>query len=138
MRRLVGVSLAVAATALLAGAAFAQQTGPRGFGPGGMMMGRGMSGTMGGGPGSAGCPGWGATAATAQITEEKARELATQYAEKYLSGFTVERVLPFTGMHHTMYQAELKGPQGERRVLHINPWGNVMPFGGPQRFGQVR
>jgi hypothetical protein len=31
----------------------------------------------------------------------------------------------------TMYQAELKGSQGETRLLHINPWGNVMPFGGP-------
>lgn len=132
MKRLVGVSLAVAATGLLAGAALAQQAGPGGFGHGAMMLtGRGAGGMMGGGPGWAGCPGGGATAATAQITEGKARELATQYAEKYLSGFTVERVLPFTGMHHTMYQVELKGPAGERRTLHINPWGNVMPFGGP-------
>ena len=45
-------------------------------------------------------------------------------------------VLPFTGMHYnfTMYQAELKGPKGEVRALHINPWGQVMPFGvyGPR------
>ena len=27
----------------------------------------------------------------------------------------------------------LKGPNDETRVLHINPWGNVMPFGGPWR-----
>lgn len=32
----------------------------------------------------------------------------------------------------TMYQAELKGPKDEARILHINPWENVMPFGGPQ------
>jgi hypothetical protein len=35
----------------------------------------------------------------------------------------------------TMYQAELKGPNSEARVLHVNPWGNVMPFGGPWRRG---
>jgi hypothetical protein len=66
----------------------------------------------------------------AQITEEKAKELAQQYADQYLAGFTVEKVLPFTGMHHTMYSVELKNPQGDVRTLHINPFGNVMPFGG--------
>jgi hypothetical protein len=72
------------------------------------------------------------TAATqAQVTEEQAKELAEKYAETYLTGFTVERVLPFTGMRHTMYTVELKGPNGETRTLHVNPWGNVIPFGGP-------
>jgi len=32
-----------------------------------------------------------------------------------------------------MYSVELKGPKDEVRVLHVNPWGNVMPFGGPGR-----
>ncbi len=124
MKRLVGVIVAFAVVAALAGAALAQ-------GPAGSRGGMRGSGMMGGGPGQSGCPGFTATGAAGQITEEKAKELATQYTEKYLPGFTVERVLPFTGMHHTMYSVELKGPQDEVRTLHINPWGNVIPFGGP-------
>jgi hypothetical protein len=64
------------------------------------------------------------------ISLEQATEVAKGYAEKYLKGFTVERVLPYTGMRHTMYGVELKGPKGEVRYLHINPWGGVMPFAG--------
>jgi len=42
-------------------------------------------------------------------------------------------VLPFTGHMGTAYQAELKGPKGETRVLHVTPWGGVRPFGfGPR------
>jgi len=140
MKRFLSVTLVVLVVAALAGAALAQM-GPGASGPMGMMggaMGRGMMGQGMMGPGmmgvATGCPGMaaaGTPAATAQITEEKARELATQYTEKYLKGFTLERLLPFSGMHMAMYQAELKGPQGETRLLHINPWGGVMPFGGP-------
>jgi hypothetical protein len=129
MKRFVMVAVAVAASVTLAGAAFAQ------MGPG---MGRGMwgggmgPGMMGGGqfncPGAAG---YGAPAA--QITEDQAKELAQQYADQYLKGFTVERVLPFTGRRGTMYSVELKGPEGQVRTFHVNPWGNVMPFGGPMR-----
>jgi len=136
MKRSLSVMLALGLVALLAGVAFAQMGGGwmgGRMGPG--MMGAGMMGGpgTGAGPGQFTCPGLAATAQTApaQVTEEKAKELATEYATKYLPGFTVERVLPFTGMHRTMYQAELKGPSGEARALHINPWGNVMPFGGP-------
>ncbi len=148
MRRLLtaGVVLGVL---VLAGVAFAQMGGPMAGGMGrammdpammgqGMMTGPGMMGpgTMGGAAGQAGCPGMTATGATgAQVTEEKAKELAQQYADQYLKGFTVEKVLPFAGMHMTMYQVELKGPEGETRILHVNPWGNVMPFGGPWRRG---
>lgn len=65
------------------------------------------------------------------------QELAQQYADRYLKGFTVDKVLPFTGMAGmTMYQAELKGPKDELRTLHINPWGNVMPFGAAQPRGR--
>lgn len=136
MKKILGVTLAVAVVVFLTGWAFAFMGGGPG-GTGGMMgMGPGMmgGGMMGGATGQTGCPGMaavGTTTAATQITEEKAKELATQYTEKYLKGFTVERLLPFTGMHMTMYQAELKGPAGETRTLHINPWGNVMPFGGP-------
>jgi hypothetical protein len=143
MKRIVTV-VVVAAALALAGEGFAQPMwGPmhggmgQGMGPGGM-GGWGGRGMMGGGPGGAwNCPGWsGAAAGTAEaITEEKAKELAQQYADQYLKGFTVERVLPFTGRRGTMYSVELKGPEGQVRTFHINRWGNVMPFGGPARRG---
>jgi hypothetical protein len=101
-----------------------------------MMAGQGMMGNQGMmGPGMMGSQG--STAAPqSQLTDESAKQLAQQYADRYLKGFTVEKVLPFTGMRGmTMYQAELKGPGEEVRTLHINPWGNVMPFGGPSRRG---
>jgi hypothetical protein len=67
-----------------------------------------------------------------EISIDQAREIAKQYAAKYLKGFAVERVLPFTGMPRTMYGVELKGPKGEIQYLRINPWGGVIPFaGGP-------
>lgn len=154
MKRVIGVTLAVALLVVLVGAALAQGPGfgtghgPRfmgqgmgpgvmgsmGMGPGmmgGMRMGPGM---MGGAGGPANCPGMaGAPSAgtSGQITEERANEVATEYTAKYLKGFTVERVLPITGMPHTMYQVELRGPKGETRVLHITPWGGVRPFDPP-------
>ena len=136
MKRMLSVVMAVAVIALLGGAAFAQMGGQggRGMGPG--MMGSDMmgSGMMGSGMMGSGMMGGAADqqAPAAQITEEKAKELAQQYANQYLKGFTVERLLPFTGMHGTMYSVELKGPEGQVRTFHVNPWGNVMPFGGPQ------
>ena len=135
MKRVLIVALPVVVVALLIGTAFAQMgRGPMAGGMG--MMGPGMmgGGMMGGAAGQAGCPGMTATGTTApQITEEKAKELAQQYADQHLKGFTVEKILPFTGMHGTMYSVELKGPQDEVRTFHVNPWGNVMPFGGPGR-----
>jgi hypothetical protein len=139
MKRFLSVVLAVSVVGLLAGVAFAQMGGPgwRGMGPG--MMGGGTgSGMMGqGGQGfQANCPGMAGFGqqTPAQLTEEQATVLAQQYADQYLKGFTVERVLPFTGMRgHQMYSVELKGPDGQVRTFHINPWGQVMPFGGPQR-----
>ncbi len=150
MRRMIGVVAAVAMIALLVGVAFAQmgpgmmgpgmgwgQMGPYGY-PG--MMGPGMGwgqmgpGMMGGcgSPGMMGCgAGWGQMAPGGTVTDDQAKQLAQQYAEKYLKGFTVDKVLPFTGMGMTMYSVELKGPQGETRTLHVNPWGGVMPYGGP-------
>jgi hypothetical protein len=49
------------------------------------------------------------------------------------SGIAQLKVLPFTMPHGTSYSVELKGPKDELRTFHINPWGNVMPFGGPWR-----
>ncbi len=117
LKRVVGITGAVALVAGLVGVAAAQM-GPGGAGP----MGQGRMGMMGD------CQG--VTGATATITtEDQAKAAAEQYAGKYLQGFTVERVLPSTGMHHTMYVVELKGPKGESRTLHVNPWGGVRPFG---------
>jgi len=121
MKKFLGVIVAVAAVMLVLAAArvvTAQSHGP--YGPGMGRMGRGM---MGG-------PGFGAT--ETQITEEKARELAQQYADKNLAGFKVDRVLPSTGMRHTMYVVELKNAKGELQSIHITPFGGVMPFGGPR------
>ena len=124
MKRTLSVALAAGVVALLAGAALAQMGGgPAGGGMGPGMMGGGMMGPgmmgggtmgpgmMGGAAGQSGCPGAAAAGnQAAQITEDKAKELAQQYADSYLKGFTVERVLPFTGGHGTMYSVELKGP----------------------------
>lgn len=141
-RVVIGTVVSIALTVLAGGAIAQMGWGP--MGPG--MMGHGMMGgapgqygypCMGGmmGPGMmGGGPGW--SGAQNQVTEENAKQLAQQYADRYLKGFTVDKVLPFTGMGGmTMYQAELKGPKDEVRTLHINPWGNVMPSGGPWRRG---
>jgi hypothetical protein len=129
MRRALIGALGAATFLFLVGIASAQMGwGP--MGPG-TMMGPGMGWGPGGGYGCPGPGGLGQTEAT-PVTEEQAKELAQQYADRYLKGFTVDKVLPFTGMHGaTMFSVELKGPKDELRVLHINPWGNVMPFGGP-------
>jgi hypothetical protein len=115
--------------ALLGGVAMAQWGG----GPGRGGMGPGMM--RGGGPGwmSGGAPCAGNANAAADMTPEQAKEAATAYADEHLKGFTVDKVLPFTGRFHTMYSVELKNASGEVRTLHINPFGNVMPFGGPWR-----
>jgi hypothetical protein len=140
MRRFWSVALVAAVVLVLAGEGIAQTAGPPygpmygRMGPGAMGggMGRGM---MGGQAGGWNCPGLaaGGAAEAGLVTEDKAKELAQQYADQYLKGFTVERVLPFTGMRGTMYSVELKGPEGQVRTFHVNPWGNVMPFGGPGR-----
>ena len=123
MKRFLSLIVVGIGLVALVGVAAAQMGGGPGRG-----MGQGMGpGMMGG---STGCPGLETTTAT-QITEEKAKELAQQYADKYLAGFTVDKVFPFTGMHHSMYSVELKNGAGEVRTLHINPFGNVMPFGSP-------
>ena len=120
MKKFLTVIVAVAAvTALLGVATVVTAQWRGGYGPGMGRMGPGMM--MG--------PGFGANAT--QITDEKAKELAQQYADKNLAGFKVERVLPSTGMPHTMYSVELKDAKGELRAIHITPFGGVMPFSGP-------
>ena len=94
MRRFVMVTVSVVAVALVTGVAIAQmERAPMSPMAGG--MGSGMMGPM---MGAAGCPGLAGMGATpASLTEEKAKEAAQAYADKYLKGFTVEKALPFTG-----------------------------------------
>lgn len=157
MKKWLGLVMGIALAAPLAGAAFAQGWGQQ-MGPGMMghpcqgMMGSGMGwGQMGPGMGSGQMgpgmmgpgmgygqmgPGMMGSSGATQITEDKAKELAQQYVSNYLKGYTVDKVLPMTnGMGMTMYSTELKGPQGDLRILHVNPWGGVMPYGGPWRRG---
>ena len=130
MKRMVGSMAIVAGLTLLATTALAfMGPGNMGMGPGMMGMGRGMT------SGATGCPGMAAGTNAAPIGEEKAKALAEEYATTHLPGYTVEKVLPFTGRHGTAYSVELKGPNAELRVLHVNPFGEVMPFGGPWRRG---
>jgi hypothetical protein len=139
MKRMTAAVLTAAIVTMFAGAAVAQ--GPYGPGMGmgparpdpghpGMWM-PGRMGMMYARPGGHPCHGMEATGAVAAeaVTEEKAREVAAAYVAKYFKGFTVERVLPFEGRWATAYRVELKGPNGEMRVLHVNPWGRVHPFG---------
>ena len=147
MRKLIGVILAGGAVALLVTVASAHWQGGNGpgrgmaYGPGaggesGWEMGYGMRGGhgMGWGRGEGNCPGFRGASSSA-ITQDNAKELAQKYADTYLPGFKVERVLPFGGMHHTVYAVELKNTEGELRTFHVNPFGDVMPFGGPWRSG---
>jgi hypothetical protein len=137
----------VAVVAFPAMLALAQGPG-YGYGPG-MGYGQGMMGGYGPGYGyghmgpgmmwgygSGYGPGYGQPGPAnpqAQVTDDQAKEIAQKYADKYLKGFTVDKVLPFGTPMGTSYSVELKGPQDEMRVLHVNPWGSVMPFGGPWR-----
>lgn len=142
MKRM-AVVLAAAVLLVLTTAAFAFMGPGRGAmgagwmsGPmGGGMMGPGMMTGPGGIRGAAGCPGWTTAAVPPAIDEEKAKGLAQEYADTHLEGYTVEKILPFTGRHGTMYSVELTRPDGELRVLHVNPFGEVIPFGGPWRRG---
>lgn len=128
LKRIAGITAAAALVAGLVGVA-AAQTGP-GYGPGyGMGMGPGRGMGMGGEWGAGNCPGLNAEAATVQ-TEEQATKIAEEYVAKYLQGYTVERVLPSTGPRgRGMFVVDVKGPKGETRTLHVNPWGGVRPFG---------
>jgi hypothetical protein len=134
MKKLVSAGLAVAVVVLLSGIAFAHGPGMWGGGPmwGGGAWGQMGPGMMWGRGAQWNCPGLAAGGETAaQVSEEKAKELAQAYADSYLKGFTVDKVLPFAGRHGTAYSVELKGPEGQTRTFHVNPWGQVMPFGGP-------
>lgn len=132
MKKFLIVVAAIAAVFVVAHAAVAFM-GPS-HGPG---MGHGMMMQMmaqAGGPMGPGMHGPGAMNGM-QVTEDQAKALAQKYVDEELKGFTVEKVIPSTGMPRTMYTVELKGPKGESKTLHISPFGHVMPFPGPQRQG---
>lgn len=147
MKRFLSVVAAVTGVLLVTGVAFAHMGmgmgmghmhGGAGGGPGWMHGGAGGGpGLMGPGAGGFACPGYQAAATQGQtpgaVTEDEAKALVDEYVKAYLPGFTVEKVVPFQGRRMVAYQAELKGPKGETRLLHVNPWGQVMPFGGPPR-----
>jgi hypothetical protein len=135
MKKILAVVVAIAAVVVMAHAALAFM-GPRlqaGTGTSMMMqMGPHM---MAQGPGPMG-PGMhrGAAQAT-QVSEDEAKAIARKYVDEQLKGYTIEKVIPSSGMPRTMYTVELKGPKGESKTLHISPFGHVMPFPVPQRQG---
>lgn len=113
--------------------------GPQGQGGGwgpGMMGGRGGWGRGAGfGPGAGPCWQQGAQGVTATaIDEAKAKEIANDYVSKNLPGYKVEKFVKFERPRGAMYQVEVKGPKDEVRYLHINPFGNVIPFGAGRTF----
>ena len=133
MKTVLTVAVTIVAMVALAGAALAFMA--PGHGPG--RVGHGMMGPMGPhgvaqgmGPGMHG----GAMHAT-QVTEDQAKAIAQKYVDEQLKGFTIEKVVPSTGMPRTMYTVELKGPKGESKTLHISPFGHVMPFPATPRQG---
>jgi hypothetical protein len=119
---------AVVAVVVVAHAALAFMGPGHGRGMGhGMMMGPYMMAQAGGGPIGPGMHGPGAMHG-AQITEDQARAVAQKYVDEQLKGFTIDKIVASTGMPHTMYTIELKGPQGETKTLHVSPFGHVMPL----------
>jgi hypothetical protein len=138
MKKILGVALVAVMVLAVAGAAMAQWGGPgQGYGRHGGMMGRGTGGPGAGfGPGGGPCGRQqGAAPATATaIDEAKAKEIASEYVSKNLPGYQVEKFVKFDRPRGSMYQVEVKGPQGELQYLHINPWGNVRTFGAGRTF----
>jgi hypothetical protein len=85
-----------------------------------------------------------------KITEDQARDLAQQYADKNLPGFKVVRPLgygggyqttcykidsPATGRYQSFYSVEYsidaKNPAAETRNLRVDQFGYVTEFSGP-------
>ena len=136
MKTVLTVAVTIAAMIALVGAAVAFM-GP-GHGPDGMSHGMTMQMgphmmAQGAGPMGPGMHG-GAMNAT-RVSEDQAKAIAQKYVDEQLKGYTIEKVVPSTGMPRTMYTVELNGPMGESRTLHISPFGHVMPFPTPQRRG---
>jgi hypothetical protein len=132
MKKILAVGVAIAAVVVVVHAALAF-IGPRhwaGMGNAMMMQMRPHMLAQGAGPMGPGTH-RGAMNAT-QVSEDEAKAIARKYVDEQFKGYTIEKVIPSTGMPRTMYTVELKGPKGESKALHISPFGHVMPIGaGP-------
>jgi hypothetical protein len=76
------------------------------------------------------------------ITEEDARAMAQQFADKNLQGFKVVRPREYGGGYQTVcykdgkayysveYSIDAKNPKGETRILRVDQFGNVTEFRG--------
>lgn len=92
---------------------------------------------------------------TERITEDQARDLAQQYADKNLAGFKVDRPLDHNGGYNTTcYKVDASGAHytplysveysidavnraGEKRNLRVDQFGYVSEFEGPFSFGMA-
>jgi outer membrane protein OmpA-like peptidoglycan-associated protein len=141
MKRLALVTPMVTAASILAlsGVAMAQREGDARSWMGGMSHEKVVS---------ANCPQLKVT--KEKITEDEARDLAQQYADKNLAGFKVVRPLgygggyntvcykidnPTTGRYQALYSVEYsidaKNPAAETRNLRVDQFGFVTEFSGP-------
>jgi hypothetical protein len=137
MKTVLTVTLTIAAMVVLAGAALAFMRpghGPGGMGHAMMMMPMGPQ-MMGPGQGPMGPGMHGGAMNATPVSEDQAKAIAQKYVDEQLKGFTIEKVVPSTGMPRTMYTVELKGPKGETKTLHVSPFGHVMTIPVPQRQG---
>lgn len=130
MKRILTVALPLTVVALAAGVAFAQMGGGMTGGMGGMM---GGTGHMMGGDGQqgAGADCHGGAAGAQAIDETQAADIARQYANEH--HLTFVKIEPLSGMHMTMWTAELTDDNGTVRTLHIGPSGHVMDHAAPPR-----
>lgn len=124
MKRTALITLGVV---MVAGAALA--AGGYGMGHGyGMMGGQGM------GPGN--CPRYANGQGPAQqngavkpITKDDAQKKVDAYISANLKGYKIEKTQEFDGRMGTMYNFFVKDASGNKFVLRMNPWGNIMgPF----------
>jgi len=124
MRRTLLVTFAVV---LAAGMAFAYGGMGRGYG----MMGGGY------GPGACGqCPQFngqgsqqGQQQFPAALTKEEAQKKVDAFMATNLKGYKIEKTQEFQGGRAMMYNFFVKDASGNRFILRVNPWGNVMgPF----------
>jgi outer membrane protein OmpA-like peptidoglycan-associated protein len=139
MNRLVRPLLAAAGVLALTGVATAQREGDAKNWMGG------MSHEL---VASANCPQLKIT--KERITEDEARNLAQQYADKNLAGFKVVRPLGYGGGYNTVcykidspatgryqafysveYSIDAKNPTAETRNLRVDQFGYVTEFSGP-------
>jgi hypothetical protein len=105
------------------------------FAYGGMGRGQGMMGG-GYGPGACGqCPQYngqgqrGPQAAPQAVTKDDAQKKVEAFMAANLKGYKIEKTQEFQGGRANMYNFFVKDVSGNKFILRVNPWGNVMgPF----------